>query len=221
MDWVVVAKPSGLLVHRSALAADEDVLIDRVRAALGERVHPVHRLDRPTSGALLLARRPDVVPALQDCLTAGRKSYVALVRGRADAVDGTWIERPLAPMDSDGDPKPARTFVRVLGSAPDPRCSLVLAQPATGRTHQVRRHLRGVHHPVLGDSTHGDIRENRAWRPRGLHRLALHCARLELPYVGGPIDVIAPLPDDLASVLASLPFWEEAVGRSGGLLRGP
>lgn len=197
------------------------MLIDRVRAALGEHVHPVHRLDRPTSGALLLARRSDVVPALQDCLTAGRKTYLALVRGQADRVDGTWIDRALAPMEGTADPKPARTFVRVLGSAPDPRCSLVLAQPATGRTHQVRRHLRGLDHPVLGDSTHGDIRENRAWRPRGLHRLALHCARLELPYAGGPIDVVAPLPDDLMTVFGALPFWEEAVGRAGGLLREP
>lgn len=214
---MVVAKPSGLLVHRSALTPERDTLIDRMRAASGARMHPVHRLDRATSGALLLARDADAVPALQRALTAGRKSYLALVRGRADRHDGALVDRALTP-EGGGDPKDARTRVRVLGSAADPRCSLVLALPETGRYHQVRRHLRGLDHPVLGDSTHGDIRENRAWRPLGLHRLALHAARLELALPDGAVDVIAPLPDDLGELFARLPFWADAVGRVPELL---
>jgi tRNA pseudouridine65 synthase len=215
--WLAIDKPAGLLVHRSALAPDTDVLIDRLRLQLDQVVHPVHRLDRPTSGVLLLARTAADVPALQDALRDGRKSYLALVRGRADRAHGTLIDRPLTP-EGGGDPKDARTRVEVLASCEDPRCSLVLAQPETGRYHQVRRHLRGLDHPVLGDSTHGDIRQNRVWRERGLLRLALHCARLELVIDGQPMDAIAPLPDDLGDVLRALPLYVLAVERAPHLL---
>lgn len=175
----------------------------RVRDALDRYVYPVHRLDRPTSGCLLFALSSEAVPPLQDALREGEKTYVALVRGVADRFDGVTIDRPLA---KEGVDQEAQTAIEVLASAPEPRCSLVLARPATGRFHQVRRHLAGVGHPILGDSTHGDTRVNRAWRERGLERLALHCYHLRLALQDGPLDVTAPIPPDLGAVIDGLPF---------------
>jgi tRNA pseudouridine65 synthase len=202
-DAIVVDKPAGLLVHRTALAPDRDVLLTRVRDAIGQRVWPVHRLDRPTSGAVLLALSADAVGAWQQALGAGQKTYYALVRGQAGRHDGACIDRPLS---VDGRLRDAETHIRVLATRPDPRCSLLEISPRTGRFHQIRRHLAGIGHPVLGDSSHGDTRVNRAWRPKGLHRLALHCARLDLPHPDGHLRVTAPLPPELVGLLETLGF---------------
>lgn len=209
-DAIVVDKPAGLLVHRTALAPDRDVLLTRVRDALGQRVWPVHRLDRPTSGTVLFALSADAVSAWQEALSSGRKTYYALVRGQAGRHDGTRIDRPLS---VDGRLRNAETHIRVLATRADPRCSLLEVSPSTGRFHQIRRHLAGIGHPVLGDSSHGDTRVNRAWRTHGLHRLALHCAMLALPHPDGPLSVTAPLPPALLGLLDSLGFEDPtAVG---------
>jgi tRNA pseudouridine65 synthase len=208
-DWIAVAKPPGVLVHRSGWAPDRDVMLTRVRDAVGHHVYPVHRLDRPTSGCLLFGLDSEGATRMKAALEAGVKTYVTLVRGQADALHGLRIDRPLKP-EGGGEPKPASTFVEVLGSAAEPRCSLVLAKPATGRYHQIRRHLAGRSHPVLGDSSHGDTRCNRDWKARGLPRLLLHCARMELPHPDGRLDLRAPMPPDMAAFLATLPFYGTA-----------
>ncbi|MEZ4321989.1 MAG: pseudouridine synthase [Myxococcota bacterium] len=210
VDYVIVDKPAGVLVHRTQLAPDRDVMLTRVRDALGIHVFPVHRLDRPTSGCLLFGLSADAVPALQQALHTGTKRYLALVRGRADRYDGAVVSRPLR---REGTEQEAVTHLEVLASGPDPRCSVVVARPETGRYHQVRRHLAGLGHPILGDSTHGDTRVNREWRLRGLERLALHCWSLDLPLPDGPVAVVAPLPPDLRAVLAALPFFADLQAR--------
>lgn len=208
-DWIVVDKPAGLLVHRSSWARDRDVVLTRLRDQLGQHVYPVHRLDRPTSGCLAFGLDPDGARRLQDALTAGRKTYLTLVRGQADVLHGTTVDRPLSG-EGGGEKKEARTWFEVLGSSRDPRCSLVLARPETGRYHQIRRHLAGRSHPVLGDSSHGDTKENRRWKERGLPRLLLHCARLDLPHPDGPIHVHCPPPEDMLEVLRGLPWYDQA-----------
>jgi tRNA pseudouridine65 synthase len=88
----------------------------------------------------------------------------------------------------------------------------VLAEPRTGRFHQIRRHLRGLDHPILGDTTHGDTRANRAFREgHGLPRLLLHCLQLSFSYGGEQHEVRAPLPDDLRELFGRMPWWAEAV----------
>ena len=205
--WAVVHKPSGLPVHRSALVRSGPTLVGVAGRVLGTRVDPVHRLDQPTSGPVLFSLDRRVTPALQAALTAGTKRYLALVRGAIPTRDPYVESRPLA---VDGVDKEAETRLQPLASSKDPRCSLVLAEPHTGRFHQIRRHLRGLSHPVLGDSTHGDTRVNRTWRELGLHRLALHCFQLTFAFDGETIDVEAPIPSDLA-VWTQLPLWPEAV----------
>jgi tRNA pseudouridine65 synthase len=205
-EHVVVAnKPSGLLVHRG-WDDDDDVALFRVRDAIGQRVHPIHRLDRGTSGALLFARTKEAAATLTRAFEEGDvdKEYLALVRGVAP--DEGVIDHPIP--RSEGGPRvhAVTRFRRIAASTID-RCSLVLAMPETGRLHQVRRHLRHVNHPLVGDANYGSGEINRHYRAAyALHRLALHAKRLAFchPVTRERIDVTAPIPDDLARPLAAL-----------------
>lgn len=207
-DHVVVAnKPSGLLVHRG-WDNDDDVAMFRVRDALGgTHVHPLHRLDRGTSGALVFARSPEIARALATAFEEGRieKRYLALVRGHVAADEGEIdyaIQR-----SEDGPRVPARTRYRVVKRSAIDRCSLVEARPETGRLHQIRRHLRHIDHPLVGDVRHGSGAINRHYRATyALHRLALHAAEVAFahPVTGARVAAVAPMPADLAEPLAKL-----------------
>jgi tRNA pseudouridine65 synthase len=204
---VVANKPCGLLVHRG-WDDDDDVALFRVRDAVGAYVYPVHRLDRGTSGALLFARSAQVAAILGANLGTGRleRRYLALVRGRPPAAG--VIDHPL-PRDEAKDSArvPAVTDFRVVARSPVDRCSLVEAIPRTGRLHQVRRHLRHLNHPLVGDVNYGSGEINRHYRATyDLRRLALHAhfLALEHPVTGGRLVVRAPMPDDLALALAAL-----------------
>lgn len=215
-DWVVLAKPSGLAIHRSERVHDEVTLVGLAGRQLGRRVHPVHRLDKPASGCLLLAFDPAHLAPLAAALAAGRKTYLVAVRGSFKWDDPVSVSKPMA--DDRGVVREANTVLTCLGRSSDPRCSLLRAEPTTGRFHQVRRHARDLDHPVLGDHVHGDTRVNRAWRERyGLDRLHLHCLRLDLP---GMLDVTCPVPDDLAAVWRQLPWWDDACAAEPRLLMG-
>jgi tRNA pseudouridine65 synthase len=202
---VVVDKPAGRLVHNSAWAGPpEETVVDVARRCVAEGLVPVHRLDRGTSGALLLARSGDDARVGQAALAdpASTKRYIALVRGHVRAAID--IDHPLRDDDDDHGPRlPAHSRVTPVLLSDRERCSLVLIDLRSGRRHQARRHCKHVSHPVLGDATHGKGPLNRAYRDRfGLARLALHCARLALPTAG--IDICAPLPDDLRRPMHAL-----------------
>lgn len=208
-EVVVVAKPSGLLVHNSRFAgARERTLTDAVREQLGDDLHPVHRLDRQTSGCLLFARGGDATSRWQDALAAeeARKRYVALVRGHLSApicVDHAL--RDVERKNRDAPARAARTHLAPIASSTVDRCGLVEARPVTGRTHQVRRHLKHVSHPVIGDANYGKGALNRAYRERyGLARMALHCASLRVRVDDLLLDVRAPFPEDLDEPLRAL-----------------
>ncbi|NLY95451.1 MAG: pseudouridylate synthase [Myxococcales bacterium] len=204
-EWIVaVDKPSGVAVHRG-WAAEPDVMLARVRDAVGAYVYPVHRLDRGASGVLLFALDPETARALGDAFTAQRvhKRYLALVRGVPP--DRVRIDHPVKKGERDGERVPAVTVVErleVLG-----RYALVAACPETGRLHQIRRHLKHISCPLIGDVRYGKGEHNRLFRDRyGLHRLFLHAEelRLEHPRTGEPLVVRAPLGPDLAEPLARL-----------------
>ncbi len=216
---VVANKPSGLLVHRG-WDDDDDVALFRVRDALGQRVHPLHRLDRGTSGALVFARTREAAAELSRAFEEARveKRYLALVRGNAP--DAGVIDHPI-PRREGGPRVPAVTRFQCVARSSVDRCSLVLAMPQTGRLHQVRRHLRHVNHPLVGDVTHGSGEINRRYRAEyRLHRLALHAhfVAFDHPITAERIEVTAPIPDDLAAPLALLrlptgiPLAEMATG---------
>jgi tRNA pseudouridine65 synthase len=200
---IAIAKPSGLAVHRGA-SRDRVVALTLVRDQVGRHVYPVHRLDRATSGVLLFALDPEAARAHQEQLEAGtvHKRYVALVRGIAPE-EGV-IDHPI-PRDEDGPRVPAVTAFRRLGTFE--RYSLVEAVPRTGRRHQIRRHLKHISHPLIGDVLYGKGEHNRLFRDRfGLHRLALHALEITFahPDDGRPLCIAAPVPEDLAGPLRAM-----------------
>jgi tRNA pseudouridine65 synthase len=210
---LVVDKPSGLAVHRGYSSDDGDYLMTRVRDEVGHFVYLAHRLDRGTSGAVLFTTRPELIQPLQQAFQSGAvdKRYLAIARGRLEG--DQLVDYAIPRSDARDAPRvDARTWFRAHGSA-EGRFTLVEARPLTGRYHQIRRHLKHLHHPIAGDTTYGDGSFNRAVRERfGLMRLALHAARLTVPHpvTGQSLTVEAPLPDDMRAALRSLGLPEAA-----------
>lgn len=219
---VALAKPSGLVVHRSQRAPERDTCQRLLRDQLGRRVWPVHRLDRGTSGVLLFALDALTARALAVAFAERRvrKTYLAITRGYAP--EAGEVDHALTPTEGAGVAAPAVTrfscLARVelphaVGRYASARYSLVRAEPLTGREHQVRRHLRHVAHPIVGDVTWGDSRHNRFFRERfGLRRLLLHALRLELchPHDGRALVLRAPLPQELRALCVGL-GWRETL----------
>ncbi len=207
---VVVDKPSGVAVHRG-WAADRVNAMTLARDAAGEWVYPVHRLDRGTSGVLVFALSSEIAARIAEGFRDARveKRYVALVRG-VPPEQGT-IDSPVPRADKSAERVPAVTHFRRLGVALD-RFSLLELRPETGRLHQIRRHVKHISHPVMGDTRYGDGRENRRLRAEvGLHRLALHAASIAFshPESGEPLRFAAPPPADLRDPLERLGLARE------------
>jgi 23S rRNA pseudouridine1911/1915/1917 synthase len=219
-DLLVVDKPAGMVVH-PARGNRTGTLAQALRgmAMGGEdpwRAGIVHRLDRDTSGLLVVARSEDVHRALRALLAARQlhREYLTLVEGRLEARSGT-IDAPigrdrrdrlLVSIDTDV-PREARTHFRLERVLP--ATSLLRAQLETGRTHQIRVHMASIGHPVVGDRQYGG-RET-----YGLTRQFLHATRLRFPHpvTGEEVDVQSPLPEDLAAALEKAEA--ESAPRSG------
>jgi tRNA pseudouridine65 synthase len=210
----VIAKPSGLAVH-AGWAEPGETAVRLARELTGAFVYPIHRLDRGASGALAFALDQEAARLLHQAFEDGRadKRYLALVRGVPP--EGGRIDHPI-PRREGGPRVPAITEYTRL--AVFERFALVEARPLTGRLHQVRRHLKHLGHPLIGDVNYGRGELNRLFRERfGLRRLALHALRLTLPHPDGgrEVTVRAPLPDDLAGPFAAMGFGD-AIGLPRG-----
>ncbi|MGD2082216.1 MAG: pseudouridine synthase, partial [Chromatiales bacterium] len=219
--YVAVDKPPGVLVHRSALSRDRIFVLQRLRAQLGKRLYPIHRLDRATSGVLVFGLTPEAAAALAGEFRAGRisKTYLAVVRGHPDA-EGV-VDRPVRDRD-DGRQAEARTRYRRLATAelavavtryPTSRYALVEACPETGRRHQLRQHFKHIFHPVIGDTTYGEGRHNRFFRERfGVHCLLLRARGLSFthPKTGRGVHIRAEPGEDWLLIARGL-GWEKAI----------
>ena len=189
---VVVAKPSGMIVHRGWANDDQD-LMRLTRDTVGRYVYPLHRLDRGASGAVLFALDEHAARTLNRAFAAGEieKRYLALTRGHPPEHGLIDYAIPRAPGE---ERVPAQTEFRRLGTFE--RYALVLALPKTGRLHQIRRHLKHLSCPLIGDVRYGKGEHNRLFRERyAFDRLALHAAALRFvhPLTGARITVRAPL----------------------------
>lgn len=221
---VVVYKPAGVLVHRSPLAAHATrILMTELRDQLGQWVYPVHRLDRPTEGVMVFALSSAHAATLCHAFATHRvdKRYLAVVRGHAP--EALHIDRPLREEDGKR-PKaecpamPAATDITSLATTSidvaidryaTSRYALVQAQPHTGRRHQIRRHLSGIGHPIIGDAKHGKGVHNRYFKQtffadwEGDTRLLLASTSLSLPHpvTNQTLTVSAPLSADFSALL--------------------
>lgn len=233
-DW------SGSKKKKNSRGPPEVPMLQRAREAVGERVNLIHRLDRGASGCLLMSFAEsdkdggNATSTLQESMSLSsstHKTYIALVRGEGilsgrDFKQEGWFEVSRPIKNEGGTLKNATSYFRFIagqgneyGAIDRPRASLVLARIKTGRWHQIRKHLNGLSHPIIGDSTHGNTKTNREWREKwGLQpeRTCLHLLKLELPptlVTPNGISVIDALPADIMDMLKEhcLPeFLEEA-----------
>ena len=233
---VVVDKPANLLVHPSEIDRRETRSAMMIlRDQLGQWVWPAHRLDRPTSGLLVFALDRDCARELAMAFQEHRvrKEYLAIVRGHPPL--GGIIRHALTVKDdigprrnTDAEPQPALTLYHRLAHATadwaadkrysTSRYALVRCRPATGRRHQLRRHLKHISHPIIGDSSYGKGPHNRAFAEAfGESRLYLHASDLWLnhPVTGAPIALSAPPPDAFLRVAGAFGWGESAMIRHG------
>lgn len=209
-DLLVVEKPAGMVVH-PAFGHHGDTLLDALAAYTPSvsspdatpQPRPVHRLDKDTSGLLVLARTLQAHRYLsyQWRRQTVVRCYLALIQGRSEPPDGA-IELPLArnPQNRQRviptpDGRPARTLYTTLQQHAG--YSLLDVQPESGRMHQIRVHLAAIGHPVCGDPQYGTRGQ------LGLERQFLHATRLAFahPVTGAEVDVTSPLPPDLSAAL--------------------
>ena len=223
---VAINKPSGLLVHRSLIDQYETrFALQMTRDQIGRHVFPVHRLDKPTSGVLLFALSSEVASALTKQFTATtiHKNYLAVVRGytnNSGVVDSDLQEELDKMTDKLADKdKPAQSAIThyerlattelpyPVGRYDTARYSLVSLQPKTGRKHQLRRHMKRIYHPIVGDTTHGDGKQNKFLREQfGLDRLMLHAISMGFlhPVTGKELLINASAPKDFLLILEEL-----------------
>ncbi|CAA6810358.1 MAG: tRNA pseudouridine synthase C (EC [uncultured Sulfurovum sp.] len=212
---VAINKPSGLLVHKSPIDKHETrFALQEVRDQIGQYVYPIHRLDKPTSGVLLFALDKQVAKQMSEAFREGKveKTYLAIVRGYTEKLE--TIDYALKQMLDTKEQKKlgitkesqeAVTRYERLDTVelpfpvsryPMARYSLVKLTPKSGRKHQLRRHMKHIFHPIVGDTKHGRGEHNKLFRKEfGCHRLLLHANTIQFvhPVTEESLYIEAPL----------------------------
>ncbi|MDV3257373.1 MAG: RluA family pseudouridine synthase [Sphingomonas sp.] len=214
-DWFMLNKPPGLATQGGTKTVQHlDRLLDGLADDQGQRPKLVHRLDKDTSGVLLVARSARAAAHFTRAFAGrtARKVYWAIITGVPSVEEGL-IDAPLAKQPGSGGEKmhvdeenglPARTRYRLIDRAGN-RAAWVELQPLTGRTHQLRAHMAAIGHPIVGDAKYGGAE---AFLTGGISRkLHLHARRLKIEGLDGkPIDQTADLPSHFTETLAALGF---------------
>ena len=209
---VAINKPHGLLVHKSPIAADaSEFAVQMLRDQLGQKVFPVHRLDRKTSGILLFALNESINSQMQQAFMNKEvgKKYLAFLRGFTPSV-GT-IDYDLT--TDKGKTQDAITHYKTVqqfeipvpfGKFSSSRYSLVEVNPETGRMHQIRKHFAHVFHPIIGDRPHGCNKQNKFFLEKwNMNTMLLHASELEFthPITNKIVCIKAKMSDEFERVL--------------------
>lgn len=220
--FVAINKPNGLLVHRTRIAEEvKTFALQLLRDQLGQRVYPLHRLDRPTSGVLLFGLHKEAAQLLMPAFESREveKSYLAILRGYAPE-EGT-IDHPLKE-ETYKEPQAAVTYFKRVATIelpihvnryPTSRYSLVHVQPLTGRMHQIRKHFAHIRHYIVGDKKHGDWRHNQMFRETlESPSMKLHAWKLSFvhPFSGKHTQLTAPLPSHFKNICDQF-GWAEPI----------
>ncbi|MVM40957.1 pseudouridylate synthase [Spirosoma sp. HMF3257] len=215
-DLVAINKPHGLLVHRSPIASDaSEFAVQLLRDQLGQRVYPVHRLDRKTGGVLLFALTESMNSIMQQQFMEGGvdKTYLAIVRGFTP--DEQTIDYALR-NDETGVSQDAITHLKTLrrteiplpfGKHATSRYSLVELTPTTGRMHQLRKHLAHILHPIIGDRPHGCNKQNKLFKEHfEMNTMLLHAQQLVFnhPTTAERITIMAPFQAEFGRMMGAL-----------------
>lgn len=204
---LVINKPSGFAVHGGSGISSGVIEALRELRPDSRFLELVHRLDRDTSGCLIIAKKRSALRTLHEYFRGDgvKKNYLALLHGRWEQ-QKIIVDQPLLKNISQGGErmvkisssgKPSKTLFRRLALYHD--TTLVEASPYTGRTHQIRVHAAWLGHAIIGDERYGENEINRDFRQRGYKRLFLHAHKLQFvhPVSGETLKLVAPLPDDL------------------------
>jgi tRNA pseudouridine65 synthase len=216
---IAINKPHGLLVHKSYIARDADTFaVQLLRDQIGQRVYPLHRLDRKTGGVLLFALQEELNGVMQKQFAEGaiKKRYQAIVRGFTP--DQEDIDYPLK--RDDGVIQDAFTRLKTVSRVEVPfsvgkhatsRYSLVNLFPETGRMHQLRKHMAHIFHPIIGDRPHGCNKQNKYFLDHfGMNTMLLHAAYLAFkhPVTGDYVEINAEYQPEFSRVYHLLGFTE-------------
>ncbi len=238
---VAINKPSDLLVHRSWIDKDETrFAMQMLRDQIGQYVYPVHRLDKPTSGVLLFALDKETARALSEQMQSGAftKQYLAVVRGYTEpegkidyALKEVLDKMTDAKARTDKEAQEAVTLYEKIDQVELPfavgryntaRYSLLRLKPETGRKHQLRRHMKHILHPIVGDTKYGRGEHNRFFREQfGAHRLLLHADTLVIkhPVTEAVLTLHAGLDDLFLKVLEETGLrYDPALVESGAVV---
>jgi tRNA pseudouridine65 synthase len=229
---IAMHKPAGLLVHKSPIDKHETrYAMKLLRNQIGQWVYPVHRLDKPTSGLLLFALHSDIASQINESFEQRMidKTYKAIVRGYApdsDTIDHPLKEiavfKHLQKMVEQKKPQEAITYYETLdrfelpisdGRFPSSRYSLVSLKPTTGRKHQLRRHMKHISHPIIGDVKYGKGSHNRLFQENfNSNRLLLAATELSFthPVLNELIELTCPLEASFSNTLEKLQEYKTA-----------
>ncbi|MFK7981651.1 MAG: pseudouridine synthase [Saprospiraceae bacterium] len=204
---IAINKPTGILVHRTRISEDKIFVLQLLRKQIGQRVYPIHRLDRATSGVLIFGKNKEGASLLSEQFRAKKveKQYLGIIRGYVE--DAATINYPLA--KETWLPKKeaishyrriAQTEIQVpIGRYETARYSLVEVQIETGRRHQIRRHFSHLRHPIIGDKKHGDVKHNKHWANEfGIARMLLHAQHIQFNHIETGKNTLIYAPIDLA-----------------------
>ena len=214
---IAINKPTGILVHRTRISEDTEFVLQRLRRQIDQRIYPIHRLDRATSGVLIFGKNKEGASQLSEQFRAKKveKQYLGIVRGYVEEQE--TIDYPLA-KEKWLPKKEAISHYRKLnqteiqepiGRYQTARYSLVEVQIETGRRHQIRRHFSHLRHPIIGDKKHGDVKHNSYWRDNfGISRMLLHAQHMQFnhPKTGTNHLIYAPIDEAFQKALNQLDF---------------
>jgi len=223
---VAINKPANLLTHRSLIDKNEtQFAVQMLRDQINQYVYPIHRLDKPTSGVLVFALTKEIARTLSQQMSDQqfKKQYLTIVRGYCD--DKGVIDYALkeildkmtdARAKKDKDAQSAITHYETMSRVELPfavgkynsaRYSLLKLNPETGRKHQLRRHLKHIHHPIIGDTRYGRGEHNRFFRTQfNVHRLLLHAYKLQLihPVYNDRLALTAKVDEEFLTVMQKM-----------------
>lgn len=215
--FIAINKPTGILVHRTKISEDRRFVLQILRKQIGQRIYPIHRLDRATSGVLIFGKNKTAAGQLSELFRAKKveKQYLGIVRGYVE--ESATIDYPLA--KEKWLPKKeaishylrlAQTEINVpIGRYETARYSLVEVRLETGRRHQIRRHFSHLRHPIIGDKKHGDVKHNKHWANEfKIPRMLLHAQHLQFthPDTNKNMLIYAPIDTGFQAAMDLLDF---------------
>ena len=216
-EIIAINKPHGLAVHRSKLVGNtNEFALQLLRDQVGQKIDPLHRLDRKTAGVLVFSKKNENTAKWQDALNAASKRYFAILRGftpEEGVIDKPLINDNFVEQEAITEYKTLQwTEISIpFGKHKSSRYSLIEAFPKTGRMHQIRKHFNYLRHPIIGDRPHGCNKQNKLFLEKwNMSTMLLHCGSIHFT---GDFNktIVAPISSEFERMMIELKFDTDLV----------